>query len=43
MLEKGESFDKVLEELNNARTEFVSNAFADFPYPFITIKTIERI
>ena len=22
---------------------FVSNAFADFPYPFITIKTIERI
>jgi peptidyl-prolyl cis-trans isomerase B (cyclophilin B) len=37
-----ESF-KVLEELNNARTEFVSNAFADFPYPFITIKTIERI
>ena len=39
----GEESYKVLEELNNARTEFVSNAFADFPYPFITIKTIERI
>ena len=39
----GEDSYKVLEELNQARTEFVSNAFADFPYPFITIKSIERI
>lgn len=39
----GEESYKVLEELNQARTEFVSNMFADFPYPFITIKTITRI
>ena len=39
----GEESYKVLAELNQARTEFVSNAFADFPYPFITIKSIERI
>ena len=34
---------EVLEKLNNARTEFVSNAFADFPYPFITIESIRVI
>ena len=39
----GEESYQVLEELNQARTEFVSNMFADFPYPFITIKTIKRI
>lgn len=39
----GEESYKVLEELNQARTEFVSNMFADFPYPFITIKSIRRI
>ncbi len=39
----GEESYKVLEELNQARTEFISNMFADFPYPIIKIKTIERI
>lgn len=39
----GEESYKVLEELNQARTEFVNNMFADFPYPFITVKKIERI
>lgn len=39
----GEESYQVLEELNQARTEFVSNMFADFPYPLITIKTITRI
>ncbi len=39
----GEESFKVLEELNSARTEFVNNFFQDFPYPFITIKTITRI
>ena len=34
---------EVLEKLNNARTEFISNAFADFPYPFITIESIRVI
>lgn len=33
----------VVEELNNARTEFVSNYLADFPYPVITIKKAEVI
>ena len=39
----GEESYKVLEELNQSRTEFVNNMFADFPYPFITVKSIERI
>lgn len=39
----GESSYKVLEELNNARTEFLSNMFANFPYPIITIKSIRKL
>lgn len=37
-----EESNKVLLELNEAQTTFV-NPLADFPYPIIKIKTIERI
>lgn len=39
----GEESYKVLDELNNVQTGFLSNAFANFPYPMVTIESIKKI
>lgn len=39
----GEESFKTLEKLNEARTQFVNNMFANFPYPIITIESIRVI